>query len=62
MSEVKILKLKTDQFDSRYVKKSGDTMTGSLNMGQNEIILKDSNNVEWKITIDTTGNIITTEV
>ena len=43
MSDIKILKLKpdnfTDYFDERYVDVTGDTMTGDLNMGTNVIYI-----------------------
>ena len=48
------------QLDSRYVNLSGDTMTGILNVSNYGIILKDSDGVNWLMTVDTDGAIITT--
>ena len=48
--------------DARYVKKSGDTMTGDLNFPVLGYVMRDSNGVRWKVTIGTDGAIVTTPV
>jgi len=45
-----------------FVNITGDTMTGNLTMGTNWVILEDSGGTEWKITVNTDGALITSEV
>ena len=52
----------TPEYDARYVNVTGDTMTGELTMGTNAIVLEDSAGVEWKLTVNTDGALVTTEV
>jgi len=48
------------QNDNRYVKKSGDTMTGDLNFPVTGYLMTDSNGVKWRVTVGTSGNLTTT--
>lgn len=50
----------TSDFDSRYVLKSGDSMTGSLNMQGNTLIFTASGGNQYTLTVDSTGAVITT--
>jgi len=49
--------------DSRYVNVVGDVMTGDLIFGNatNGIILRDINGVQWRVTVNTTGALVTTQ-
>lgn len=50
------------EFDDRYVNVTGDTMTGDLFFGNSNIgiVLQDSNGVNWRVTVDTDGNLVVT--
>lgn len=45
--------------DTTHVLKAGDTMTGTLDMQANIIILKDANGVNWSLAINTDGSLKT---
>lgn len=45
--------------DLLYVKKAGDTMQGDLIFPVNGFIMTDANNIQWRVTIDTTGHLVT---
>lgn len=47
---------------SLFVQKTGDIMTGNLDLQDNYLILKDSNGIDWLLTVTTDGAVITTEV
>lgn len=38
------------------------TIDGDLDMGTNKIILTDSNGVDWELTVNTSGTLVTTQV
>lgn len=46
--------------DLRYVKKSGDTMTGDLDLQTYNLVLKASDGTRWGVTINTDGSLVTT--
>lgn len=45
-----------------FVRISGDTMTGSLDLQKNALILQASDNSRWQVTVNTTGNLVTTKI
>lgn len=49
--------------DDRYVNVLGDTMSGDLIFvdATKGIILRDTNGVQWRVTVDTTGALVTTQ-
>lgn len=49
----------TDDFDSRYVNVTGDTMTGDLEFPVTGFIMDDGASL-WRVTIDDTGALVTT--
>lgn len=48
--------------DSTYVNVSGDVVTGDIIFPSTGMILKDSNNLRWRLTVDTTGALTTTAI
>lgn len=49
--------------DDRYVNAAGDSMTGDLifSTAAIGIVLKDANGVQWRVTVDTTGALVTSQ-
>lgn len=41
---------------------SGGTITGTVTFPATGMILKDSNNLRWRLTVDTTGALTTTAI
>ena len=52
----------TTTLDNRYVNTSGDVMTGELDMQDNAIILEASDATRWRVTVDTSGALVTTQI
>ena len=46
----------------KYVEKAGGTMTGDLVFPVTGFIITDSNTTQWRVTVETTGNLTTTEI
>lgn len=49
--------------DDRYINATGDVMSGDLifNSDSIGIILRDSNGIQWRVTVDTTGALVTSQ-
>jgi len=54
--------LTIEDADARYLIKSGDKMLGDLRMGTFGIIFTDPNGKKWKLTVDTTGALVTNDL
>lgn len=48
--------------DTRYVNVTGDIMTGDLIFPATGFVMKDTNGVQWRVTVETSGNLTTTEI
>ena len=53
------IKIDPTNLDSRYVNVSGDTMTGDLNIEDNELLITSPNGSSWTVTVGNDGNLIT---
>lgn len=49
-------------YDARYLKLTGGTMTGDEIFPANGYIMTDSGGVQWRVTVDTTGHLVTTKI
>lgn len=49
--------------DDRYVNVAGDSMSGDLIFSSPTIgiILRDTNGIQWRVTVDTTGALVTSQ-
>jgi hypothetical protein len=52
--------LSISELDDRYVNITGDTMTGSLDMQKNAIIMQSANNTRFDVIVENTANLKTT--
>ena len=48
--------------ESQFVEISGDTMTGDLNFPVTGFVMRDSNNLRWRVTVNTEGALVTTAI
>lgn len=48
--------------DTIHLKKAGDQMSGTLNMGRNPIIIKDTNADRWALSANTDGSLNTSKL
>lgn len=48
--------------EGTYVHLAGDKITGDLTFPVNGYIMIDSNSASWRVTVDTSGHLVTTKI